>query len=117
MRLANDFKVSSDALATLIHLGHHVVCWIFNASLGSLICINIDIEDDLFEDFVLLAILIHSNELLKNVFWDFLISKLASNDGCAEVRNEFVFQIFLNKEGVDLREQILALLDLQAELY
>ena len=77
VRLADHFKIGTDAL--LLALGHHVI----RHSHSLLVGVNVDIEDEFFEQSELLPIFIHSHQLLKDMLRNVLTSELACNDWCA----------------------------------
>ena len=124
MRLADYFQIGTDTLALgpRSHLGLHAAHARVVAKHGwggysLLVHSNVDIQDDLLKDAELLLIFVHAHKFLQDLLWNEFIAELASDDGRAQVTDEFVFKLFFDEEAIDVLEKIVYLGDLQAEFY
>ena len=70
----------------------------------------------LLKNFELLSLLVEVHQLEQDRFGNVLAPELARDNGWTQQQDELVSQIFLSEKLVDIREQIVDLLDAQAEL-
>ena len=106
MRFANDFEVGTNTFAVVSHVTDRVL----------MISIHVDVEDDLLEDFELLPIFVHPHHLLQDVLRNDLRAELACDYRRTQMRDEFVFKLFLGEELIDLSKEVFCLGDLQTKL-
>ena len=98
VRLADHLKVRPNTFVMLqcLHVVRHIH--------AALVRLNIDVQDQLLQQFELLPILVHTYQFLQHVLGDVLAAELACNYGRAKMRNEFVFEVLLNKKPVNVAE-------------
>lgn len=109
MRLADHFKVRPNTfvMRQCLHVVRHIH--------AALVRLNIDVQDQLLQQFELLPILVHTYQFLQHVFGNILAAKLACDYGRAKMRNEFVLEVLLDKKPVNVAKEVVDFGDLKAE--
>ena len=98
MRLADHLKVRPNTFVMLqcLHVIRHIH--------AALVSLNIDVQDQLLQQFELLPILVHTYQFLQHVFGDVLATELSCDYGRTKMRNKFFFEVLLDKKPVNVAE-------------